>query len=407
MSVMATPLQGLMQELMSSVKFGWRADRDRLNLSPTDDLAHTQVAHEPFRTPGQPILHQRAEPIARGLQSVALRLFAASHASFDPCSGGQANRAVFKALLSPGDAVLCLPDPELELTLDTLYVSASTPRLVRSRAACYDNGLVDYQGLLCQARATQPRCIVAGYSAYTRPFDYRALKTIADEVGARLVIDISRIAGLVAAGIHPSPLHWADVITGATHKSLQGPRGGFFMTRDARLFLCIRQGFLHSHPTRMPPRMQRALLRGLQQADAPLEVARHQLALTNARVMSKVFQARGLSVLFGGSDTAMLLLDLTPLRLNNRQASTALGRLGIRLERRGEAASPNLLTLSTLPISVRGMDAQACECLAETLSSTLKQRHDLKTLALALASIDRLCADHPPLGSPMDCLLFQ
>jgi glycine hydroxymethyltransferase len=153
--------------------------------------------------------------------------------------------------------------------------------------------------------------------------------------------------------------------------------------------------------------MQRALLRGLQQADAPLEVARHQLALTNARVMSKVFQARGLSVLFGGSDTAMLLLDLTPLRLNNRQASTALGRLGIRLERRGEAASPNLLTLSTLPISVRGMDAQACECLAETLSSTLKQRHDLKTLALALASIDRLCADHPPLGSPMDCLLFQ
>lgn len=407
MSSMAAPLQGLMQQLLSSVKFGWRADRDRLNLSSTDSLAQCRVVNDVHCAPGLQVQRLGPEQIARGLQSAAQRLFAANFASFDACNGAQANQAVFKALLSPGDSVLCLPDPELEMALDTVYVSASTPRLVLYRAGCHANGLIDYEGLLCQALREQPRCVVAGYSAYTRPYDYRALRAIADQVGAVLIIDTSRIAGLIAAGVHPSPLHWADVITGATHKSLQGPRGGFFMTKEAALFQRIRQALSRSYPVRMPHRVQLALLHWLQQAHAPLQVARHQLALSNARVMTRVFQARGLQVLFGGSDTQMLMLDLTSTGVTNRQASVALGRLGLQLERRCETTCPDLLVLSTLSLSVRGMDAQACERLAITISTILEQPNDLKTMALALDCVDRLCTDYPPLGNPLDFLLFQ
>lgn len=406
MSLMATPLHGFMQELLCTVKIGWRAERGRLNLGPSDSLAQRELFSDVHCMPGQRVYRLGPEETTRELRALARHLFEAPFASFAPCSGAQANQAVFRALLQPGDRVLCLPDAELESTLDTLYVSATTPRLVRQRAVFQGNGLVDYQTLVDQVLAAPPRCIVAGYSNHTRMHDYRALRHLADRVGALLIIDISRIAGLVAAGLHPNPLGWADVLTGATHKSLQGPRGGFFMTRDEALFGRLQAVFEQRRGVSMPQRVRLGLLRCLQQARSPLQVARQQMALDNARAMAEVFNKQMLQVFSGGTDTQTVMLELTPLGLTNRQAQVALGRLGITLERRLDLHNTHLV-LNTLPASMRGLDPQACARLASAIGTTLQQPNDLKTVSLAIASVDRLCADHPPLLSAMDHILLQ
>lgn len=406
MTLMATPLPGLMQDLLSTVKIGWRAERGRLNLGPSDSLAQRELVSDVRCMPGQRVYRLGREEVARDLRALARRLFEAPFASFAASSAIQANQAVLRTLLQPGDRVLCLPDAELETTLDTLYVSATTPRLVRQRAVRLANGLVDYPALIDQVLADPPRCIVAGYSSYTRHHDYRALRALADRVGAVLVIDISRVAGLIAAGLHPSPLAWADVLTGATHKSLQGPRGGFFMTRDEALFRRFQTVFEQRFGTVMPQRVQLGLLRCLQQARSPLQIAQQQLALDNARAMAEVFNNQKLHVLSGGTDIQAVVLDSAALGLTGRQANVALGRLGISLERRSDLETTSLM-LCTLPVSARGMGPQACAHLASAIGSTLQQRHDLKTVTLAIASVDRLCADHPPLLSAMDHLLLQ
>lgn len=408
MSVLVAPLQSLVQDLLSSVKIGWGADRGRVNLTASDPLMErcsTREVHL-FRSDenkGQRAYRIGAKDAEGVLRWQAEQIFSTPYSRFTAHSGHQANKAVLKALLEPGDPVICLPDPELENALDTLYVSAYTPRLRRYSAVCHANHVVDYDALAQQIDQIRPRCLVAGYTSYTRHLDYRALRQLADSVGARLVVDISRVAGLVAAELIPNPIEYADVVTGASHKSLQGPRGGFFMSRDAGLFNRISTSLAAIGHGSVPHRLLLTMINCLNQAKSPLQIARHQLSLRNARVMASTFEELGLDVVCGGTDVHSIALNLRPLNLSVQQAAAALARLGITIER-GEA--PHLV-ISTFPISARGFDTPACQQLAWAIGTTLKHRNDLKTVARGIAAIDSLCAKHPPLVTALDYLNLQ
>lgn len=408
MTLMTMPLQGLVQQMLSSVKVGWGADRGRINMTASDALAQRWPAYEVHCAAQGEDAGHRAPRIGlkeadRQLQALAQRLFGTHLASFNAHNAQQANRAVFKALLQPGEPVTCLADPELEMLLDTLYVAAATLRLQRTAAPCHGNGMIDYERLASEVMATRPRCIVAGYAAYTRHLDYQVLRKIADSVGASLVIDISRVAGLIAAGLLANPLPYADVVTGATHKSLQGPRGGFFMVHEPALYDRLCESLRSLGHLGIPHRLKLALITCLRQADAPLQVARQQLSMANARAMARTFSDLGLQVQCGGTDVQAVALALEPLAMTYQHAVAALARLGISVESR---ESPHLL-INTFPVSARGMDAQACQHLATALGTCLLHRNELKTVALGIGTIDRLCIDHPPLATAMDYLNLQ
>ncbi|MDD2002030.1 beta-eliminating lyase-related protein [Pseudomonas putida] len=408
MTLMTVPLQGLIQQMLSSVKVGWGADRGRINLTASDALTQRWSVSEVHCATQMTDIGRRAVRIGfkeadRHLLELAQRLFGTGLASFNAHNGQQANRAVFKALLQPGEPVTCLADPELEGVLDTLYVAATTARLQRTAAPCHSNGLIDYERLASEVATTRPRCIVAGYTAYTRHLDYQVLRKIADSVGASLVIDVSRVVGLIAAGLLANPLPYADVITGATHKSLQGPRGGFFMTREPALYQKFCESLHGLGHLSIPHRLKLALINSLRQADAPLQVARQQLSMTNARAMARAFSDLGLRVHCAGTDVQTVALDLRPLAMTHQQAAATLARLGVSVERR---ESTHLL-INTFPVSARGMDAQACHTLATALGSCLLRHNELKTVAQGIGTIDRLCTDHPPLATAMDHLNLQ
>lgn len=405
MSAMFAPLQELANELLSSIKVGWRADRGRINLTASDELANRCVINDVqcLELDGVRKVHRLGGREAEhSLAAQAQRLFGTNLVSFHARSGYQANQAVFKSILQPGDCVLCVPDPELEMTLDTLYVSAITPRITRIAAPCLSNQLLDYEALAKQVLTLKPKCLVAGHTVYSRHIDYRTLRSLADSVGALLIVDVSRTAGLIAAGLHPNPLDHAHVITGATHKSLQGPRGGFIMARDGQVFQSITLQLNRIGVSKVPYRIQLALNQCLAMADSPEQKARQQLSLNNARVMADFFKSVGIGVFAGGTDIQSISIDLATLGLSARHAAIALGRLGITVETRGDKPDDTTLVLSTYPVSARGMDTSACKRLAEAIAATLIERTNLKAMSLAIRVIDDLCTDHPPLATPLD-----
>lgn len=405
MSAMFAPLQELANELLSSIKVGWRADRGRINLTASDELVNRCVINDVqcFESEGVRRVHRLGGREAeQSLATQAQRLFGTNLVSFQARSSYQANQAVFKSILQPGDCVLCMPDPELELTLDTLYVSAVTPRLSRVSAPCLPNQLLDYEALAEQIANLRPKCVAAGHATYSRHIDFKTLRSLADSVGALLVVDISHTAGLIAAGLHPNPLDHAHIVTGATHKSLQGPRGGFVAAQDTRLFQLVTSQLTNLGASRIPFRLQLALNQCLTKAASPDQKARHQSSLDNARAMATYFKSVGIGVITGGTDTQSIALDLETLCLSARHAAIALGRLGITVETRGDKRDDSTLVLNTFPVSARGMDSLACTRLAEAITATLIERTNLKTISLAIKVIDDLCADYPPLATPLD-----
>jgi glycine hydroxymethyltransferase len=257
----------------------------------------------------------------------ACQIFGCSFANVQPHSGAQANQAVFLALLNAGDTIL-----GMSLAAGGHLTHGAAPNLSGKwfKPVQYgvrrDNGLLDYEELESLARAERPRLIIAGGSAYPRIIDFARIRAVADEIGAFFLVDMAHFAGLVAAGLYPSPLPHAHVVTTTTHKTLRGPRGGMILSNDADIGKKINSAVfpgLQGGPL-MHVIAAKAVAFG--EALRPEFRTYQQAVADNARALGEALVAGGLALVTGGTDSHLLLVDLRPKRVTGKAAEASLQR---------------------------------------------------------------------------------
>ena len=260
----------------------------------------------------------------------ACRIFSCSFANVQPHSGAQANQAVFLALLQPGDTIL-----GMSLAAGGHLTHGAAPNQSGKwfRAVQYgvrrDDGLLDYEELERLARAERPKLIIAGGSAYPRIIDFARIRAVADEVGALFMVDMAHFAGLVAAGVYPSPLPHAHVVTTTTHKTLRGPRGGMILSNDADLGKKINSAVFPG--LQGGPLMHVIAAKAVAFGEAlrpDFRVYQHAV-VENARVLAATLVESGFAIVTGGTDSHLLLVDLRPKRVTGRDTDASLGRAHI------------------------------------------------------------------------------
>jgi len=276
------------------------------------------------------------------------RLFGCKFANVQPHSGASANAAAFMALMSPGDAFL-----GLSLTAGG-HLTHGSPANMSGRwfkAVPYgvrrDNHRIDLDEVARLARQHRPKVIIAGGSAYPRVIDFRGFRAIADEVGAKLVVDMAHFAGLVAGGAHPSPFPHAHVVTSTTHKTLRGPRAGFILSNDEELARKINAAVfpgLQGGPL-MHVIAAKAVAFG--EALRPAFKLYAKNVVANAKALAETIRSKGLDIISGGTDTHLMLVDLRPKRLTGKVAEVALGRAHITCNKNGIPFDPEKPTVTS------------------------------------------------------------
>jgi glycine hydroxymethyltransferase len=279
----------------------------------------------------------------------ARRLFGADYANVQPHAGSQANAAVFQALLNPGDTFLGMSlDHGGHLTHGSkVNFSGKLFRAV-SYGLKADDGRIDYDHMEQVALAEKPKMIIAGFSAYSRHLDFARFRRVADAVGAYLFVDMAHVAGLVAAGLSPNPVPFADVVTSTTHKTLRGPRGGLILARsnpeiEKKLNSAVFPG------TQGGPLMHVIAAKAVafQEALAPEFKEYQQQVLANARAMAASFQRRGYRIVSGGTDNHLFLLDLSDKSMNGKEADAALGAAHITVNKNAVPNDPRPPTVTS------------------------------------------------------------
>jgi len=298
----------------------------------------------------------------------AKAIFGAEHANVQPHAGAQANMAVFMAVLQPGDTVLGMKiDHGGHLTHGTKVSFSGKLYDAVGYGVRKDTELIDYDEVRALAREHKPKLIIAGASAYPRTMDYAPFAEIAREIGAIFLVDMAHIAGLVAAGLHPSPVPYADFVTTTTHKTLRGPRGGLVLTRaehaaalDKSVFPGIQGG----------PMMQTIAAKAVAFGEAlrPDFRTYQERVIVNARAMGEELQRAGVRLVGGGTDTHLLLVDLTPKKLTGKAVEGYLDEIKITVNKNGipfdqqKATITSGIRIGSPAITTRGMgEAEARE----------------------------------------------
>ena len=307
----------------------------------------------------------------------AKELFKAEHANVQPHSGAQANMAVYFAVLSPNDTIMGMRlDQGGHLTHGSPVNFSGKLYNFVSYGVDRETELIDYEDVERLAREHRPKIIVAGATAYPRYIDFQRLRQIADEVDAKLMVDMAHIAGLIAGGVHPSCVPHAQIVTSTTHKTLRGPRGGFILSISELARDIDRAVF---------PNMQGGPLMHVIAAKAVAfgeamtsEFAAYQKAVTaNARALASELRAGGVRLVSGGTDNHMVLVDLTPLGITGREAEEALGRNYISVNRNTipyDTQPPRVtsgLRLGTPSVTSRGFGAAEMTKVARLILRTL------------------------------------
>ncbi|GAB4121262.1 MAG: serine hydroxymethyltransferase [Rhodothalassiaceae bacterium] len=269
------------------------------------------------------------------------KLFDCAFANVQPHSGAQANGAVLLALLNPGDTIL-----GMSLDAGGHLTHGAAPNISGKwfRAVQYgvrrEDGLIDYDALEAQALAERPKLIIAGGSAYPRQIDFARFRAIADKVGAWLMVDMAHFAGLVAGGVHPSPLPHAHVVTSTTHKTLRGPRGGLILSNDEALGKKINSAVFPG--LQGGPLMHVIAAKAVAFGEALTEEFRTYAGnvIANARTLGERLRAAGFDLVSGGTDTHLILVDLRPKKLTGKAADEALERSGITCNKNGVPFDP-------------------------------------------------------------------
>ncbi len=257
----------------------------------------------------------------------AKQLFGAAFANVQPHSGAQANQAVFLATLMPGDTIL-----GMSLASGGHLTHGAAPNLSGKwfRAVQYgvrrDDGLLDYEELESLARSERPKMIIAGGSAYPRVIDFARIRAVADEVGALFLVDMAHFAGLVAAGVFPSPVPHAHVVTTTTHKTLRGPRGGMILSNDLELGKKINSAVFPGLQGGPLMHVIAAKAAAFGEALRPDFRAYQKAVVDNARVLAASLVAQGVDIVTGGTDSHLMLVDLRPKRATGKAAEASLER---------------------------------------------------------------------------------
>lgn len=333
----------------------------------------------------------------------AKKLFNAEHANVQPHSGAQANAAAYLALLELGDIVLGQAlDQGGHLTHGS-GVNFSGKFYNFISYGLLQDGTIDYESVESLALEHKPKLIVAGASAYPRIIDFARFKKIADLVGAKLMVDMAHIAGLVATGLHPSPVPFADVVTSTTHKTLRGPRGG--------LILC-KQEYAKAIDKAVFPGLQGGPLEHIIAAKAicfaeamkPEFQSYTEQILRNIKSMEEVFANKGVEMVSGGSDNHLLLLDLRSLGVTGKAAETELDKVGITVNKNaipGDPEGPFVtsgIRVGTAAITTRGFVELDCAKVSELTVETLQNIGDESTYAKIKLGVAGLVKDKPVPG---------
>ena len=276
------------------------------------------------------------------------QLFGAAYANVQPHSGAQANQAVFFALLQPGDRIMGLSLAHGgHLTHGSPVTMSGKWFDVVSYEVRESDQRIDYDDLRAKALETRPKLIVAGGSAYPREIDFAAFRSVADEIGAYLMVDMAHVAGLVAGGVYPDPIPHAHIVTSTTHKTLRGPRGGIILTNDEALGKKINSAVfpgLQGGPL-MHAIAGKAVAFG--EALRPEFKAYTQLVVSNARILADTLIARGVAIVSGGTDTHVVLVDLRPKGLTGNVAELSLEHAGITCNKNGIPFDPQPPTVTS------------------------------------------------------------
>ena len=332
----------------------------------------------------------------------AKKLFGAEYANVQPHSGAQANTAVYFALLEPGDTIL-----GMNLT-DGGHLTHGSPVNISGKyfkiipyGVDKETERIDYDELERLAKEHQPKLIVGGASAYSRVIDFERMAQIAKSVGAYFMVDMAHIAGLVAAGLHPSPVPYADVVTTTTHKTLRGPRGGLILCRDAEfgkqfnkaIFPGIQGGPLMHVVAAKAVTFKEAL-------SDEFKVYQQQV-LDNAKALSDELVKKGFRIVSGGTDNHLMLVDLRSKNITGKEAQFLLDEIGITANRNTipfEPLSPFVtsgIRLGTPALTTRGLKEEDIREVADIIADVIENREDGAVIETAKAKVQAICKKFP------------
>lgn len=344
----------------------------------------------------------------------AKQLFGAAHANVQPHSGCPANQAVYFALCNPGDTVMGLKLFHGGHMTHGLKLNFSGTYYKSIQYGCRPDGYIDVDEMRRLAHEHKPKLIVSGGSAYPRLYEWSVYQEIADEVGAFHLADMSHVAGLVAGGMHPNPVGVADVVTTTTHKTLRGPRGAIILangnpstpltavekskenipTLIDRAIIPGLQGGPHNHQTA-------AIAVALKEAMQPSFTLYARQVVANAAVLAEALMARGFELVTGGTETHLLLINMTNKSVTGKQAETALGKAGITVNKNTfpgdprKPFDPSGIRLGTPALTTRGMKEEEMNTIAGFIDQAIQRANEDNALEQIRREVREMCQSFP------------
>ena len=332
----------------------------------------------------------------------AKKLFGAEYANVQPHSGAQANTAVYFALLEPGDTIL-----GMNLT-DGGHLTHGSPVNISGKyfkiipyGVDKETERIDYDELERLAKEHQPKLIVGGASAYSRVIDFERMAQIAKSVGAYFMVDMAHIAGLVAAGLHPSPVPYADVVTTTTHKTLRGPRGGLILCRDAEFGKQFNKAIFPGIQGGPLMHVVAAKAVAFKEALSDEFKVYQQQVLDNAKALADELVKKGFRIVSGGTDNHLMLVDLRSKNITGKEAQFLLDEIGITANRNTipfEPLSPFVtsgIRLGTPALTTRGLKEEDIREVADIIADVIENRENSAVIEAAKAKVQAICKKFP------------
>ena len=332
----------------------------------------------------------------------AKKLFGAEYANVQPHSGAQANTAVYFALLQPGDTIL-----GMNLT-DGGHLTHGSPVNISGKyfkiipyGVDKETERIDYDELERLAKEHQPKLIVGGASAYSRVIDFERMAQIAKSVGAYFMVDMAHIAGLVAAGLHPSPVPYADVVTTTTHKTLRGPRGGLILCRDAEFGKQFNKAIFPGIQGGPLMHVIAAKAVAFKEALSDEFKVYQQQVLDNAKALADELVKKGFRIVSSGTDNHLMLVDLRSKNITGKEAQFLLDEIGITANRNTipfEPLSPFVtsgIRLGTPALTTRGLKEDDIREVADIIADVIENREDGAVIETAKAKVQAICKKFP------------
>ena len=409
---MESALSGFDPEIFRSLTAELNRERRKINLIASENYASAAV----LEAQGSVLTNKYAEgypgrryysgcEVVDEVETVAIErakeLFGCEHANVQPHAGAPANMAVYQAAIKPGETLMAM---DLRCGGHLTHGSAANFSGLLYRVVHYGlnrkTEALDYDDIARIARVEKPRIIVAGGSSYPRKIDFAAFRSIADEVGAMLMVDMAHFGGLVVGGVHPDPVPYADFVTGTTHKTLRGPRGGFILTREEN---CEKIDSAVFPGSQGGPLMHVIAAKAVcfREAMTPEFKEYARTIVANSAALADKLASEGFRIVSGGTETHLFLVDLRPVSITGHAAQDMLDSVDINVNMNEipfDETPPTVtsgIRIGTPAVTTRGMKPADMDALGDLISRTLKSNGDDATLTAIKAQTDEMAKRFP------------